>query len=133
MVDIEIDIVHAQVFEALIQAGLDVLLTANALVNLLLGSGRELRGNHHAVPLRKVAQRPTYELLACAILIGEGRVVEVNAQVKAVADDVPRLRFVHRPAVLACGGVAEAHASHADAGYGQIRFAQFRVFHVFPS
>ena len=107
-----------------------MFLSGDARVDFVLGPGRELRGNHHFVPFRKVPQRTAHVLLAGAVLVDDGGIKEVDAQVETMPDDFPRLRFVHRPAVLPRSGVAETHAAHADAGNGQVGGAQFRVLHV---
>ena len=130
VVDVQVDVIHAQVFKALVQHIFDVLLPGDARLDLVLRPGQELGGHHHLVPLRKVPQGAAHVLLAGAGLVGDGGVVEVDAQFQPAPYDLAAVFLVQRPAVLALPCVAEAHAAHADAGYRQIGVAKLRIFHV---
>ena len=68
-------------------------------------------------------------LLAGAVLVANGRVEKVHAQLQPPLDDFPGGSLVQGSAVLAGGGVAKAHAPHADAGHVQIGIAKFCVLH----
>ena len=65
-----------------------MLLSADTLFNLLLRSREELGGHDHLVPLREIAKRPADVLLAGATLVGDGRVIEVDAQLQPSLDDL---------------------------------------------
>ena len=94
-----------------------MLLAGDACLDLLLGAGQELGGDHHLVPFGKVFERPA----AGAALVGDGSVEKVDAQLQSPLDDGAGLFLVHRPAVLPVAGVAKSYAAHADAGDGKLR------------
>ena len=98
-----------------------MLLAGDACLDLLLGAGQELGGDHHLVPFGKVFERPAEVLLAGAALVGDGSVEKVDAQLQSPLDDGAGLFLVHRPAVLPVVGVAKSHAAHADAGDEKLR------------
>ena len=112
--------VHAQILQAFLQQTADVLLSGNTCLDLLVGAGEKLGGHHHLIPPGKVPQGPAQVLLAGAALIADGGVEEVDAQLQTAPDDLPGVRLVNGPAVLAVGGVPKAHAPHADAGHLQV-------------
>ena len=120
VVDIEIHIVHAKVLQAPVQHPLDVLLAGHAGLDLLGCARQELGRNDHFIAFRKIAQRAAEILLAGAALVGDRGVEKVDAQLQTAPDDLTRMCFVDRPAVLAVLRIAESHAAHADAGHLQI-------------
>ena len=121
--------VHPQVLQTLLQQAANVRLSGNTCLDLFVGAGEKLGGHHHLVPLGKVPQGPAQVLLAGAVLITDGSIEEVDAKFQPLLDDLPGVFLVNCPAVLAVGGVAKAHAPHADSGHSQIRIAQLCVFH----
>ena len=129
VVDVQIDVVHAEVAQTGVYHGLNVLLGGDAALYLLVGEREELGGHDYLVAAREVAQRAAQVLLAGAALVAYCGVKEVYPQVEAVLYYLAGHVLVHRPGVLAVGSVAEAHAAHADARDGQVGIAQFRVFH----
>ncbi len=129
VIDIEVNIVHSEIFKASIQIIFNVFLTADTRVDLVLRAWGELCSDHIIVPFCKISECFAHILLAGSVLIDNSGIVEIDTYIKAMFDDLTGLRLVHRPTVLARGRVAEAHAAHADAGNGQIRLAEFRVLH----
>ena len=120
MIDIKINVVHSEIFETRIDHVLDMLPTADAALDLFLCSRKELGGDNYIFALRKIPQGTADILLAGAALIGDGRIIEVDAFLQTALYDLPCMRFVDRPAVLASAGIAESHTAHADPGHGQI-------------
>ena len=120
VVDVEVHIVHPQIFQAGVNHLLNVALARDAVLDFFRGAGQEFGGYHHLVPAGKVSQGPAQILLAGAALVGDGGVEKVDSQFQAAADDLPGVFLVQGPAVLAVFGVAEPHASHADAGDVQV-------------
>ena len=92
-----------------------MLLAGDACLDLLLGAGQELGGDHYLVPFGKVPERPPQILLAGAALVGDGGIEKVDALFQPLPDDLPGMFFINGPAVLAIFCVSKAHASHADA------------------
>ena len=129
MVDIQVDIVQPQILQAGVDHLFNVPLAGNTGGNFLLGAWQELGGNHHILPLREILKRPAQVLLAGAALVADGGVEEVDPQFQPPLDNFPGMFLIQRPAVLAVSRVAEAHASHADAGHRQVRISEFCVLH----
>ena len=109
--------VHSEIVKACVDHVLDMLLTADAAFDLFLCPGKEFGGNDHILAFCEVAERPADVLLACAALISDGCVVEVDAQIQSALNDLSCMFFIDGPAVLSASGISEAHASHADPGY----------------
>ena len=65
----------------------------------------------------KITQGSSYILLTGATLIGDSRVIKVDAQLQPTLDDLSRVFLVDGPAVLTPSGITEPHAAHADPGY----------------
>ena len=97
-----------------------MLLPADALCNLFLGTGKKLGGDHHIIPLREIPEGSAQELFAGAALVGDGRIIEVHAQFEPALYDLPGMLLIQRPAVLSSSRISETHASHADTGYRKI-------------
>ena len=115
VIDVEVHVVHAQVREARIDAVGDVLLAGHAGCDVVSCARQKLRGNHHVIALREVAQGAPQIRLRGAALIGDGRVEEVHACVERALHDLARGLFANRPRVLASSRVTKAHAAQADA------------------
>ncbi len=129
VIDIQVHVIHAQVLKALVQHAFDVLLAGDARLDLVLGAGQELGRHHHLIPLGEIPKRTAHVLLAGAGLVGDGGVIEIDPQLQAPPDDLPRMFLVQRPGVLPLAGVAKAHAAHADSGDVQLAASKSRVFH----
>ena len=80
VVDVEVDIFHIQVFEALIQVVFDVFLPRDSAVNFLLRARSEFRRYDDLIALGKVAERTPQELLAGAVLVDDRGVKEVDSE-----------------------------------------------------
>ena len=117
VIDVEIHIVHPKVPQTGIDHVLDVLLTADALFDLLLCPRKELGGNDHILTPREIPQRSANILLTGAALISDGRIIKINAEIQASLNDFSGMFLVDGPAVLAASGITESHTSHADPGY----------------
>ncbi len=87
--DVQIHIIHTQIFQAGVQPVQHVLLPGNALLNFLLGAGRKFRGHHHVLPPAEIPQGPAHVLFAGASLITDGRVVKVDSAFQSPADNLP--------------------------------------------
>ena len=121
VIDVEVDVVHTQVLQTLVHHPADVLLAADAVCDLLVGSGEEFGGHHHLLPPGKVPEGPAQVLFAGAALVTDGGVEEIDAALQALAEDGPAVRLIQGPGVLAVVGIAEAHAPHADARDPEVR------------
>ena len=88
VIDVEIHIVHAEVLKACVDHVLDMLLPADSVLDLFLCSRKEFGGNDNVFALCEVAQCPADILLACAALVGDGCVVEIDAQFQAALYDL---------------------------------------------
>ena len=133
VVDVQIHIVHAQIFQALVYHLLDMGLGCDAGLHLLGRAGQELGGHHHLIPLCEILQRPAQVLLTGAALVGDGRVIEIDARLQTFFDDLSCVLLIDGPGVLSLSGVSKAHAPHADAGDIQIRVSQSCILHFHPS
>ena len=97
-----------------------MLAATDAFLYFFFGSRQELRGYHHIVTLGHITQGASHILFRCSQLIGNGRIEEVHAKVKRTTDDLTCRLLANRPRMLSDGGVAEAHASKADARHAQV-------------
>ena len=129
MADVEVYIIHAEVLKALVEHALHMLLPGHARLDFGRAAPREFRRDDDLLPPRKIAQRPADKLLARAVLVDDRRVKKVDPVFQRIAEDLPRLRLVERPAVLAGLRVSEAHAAEAHARNAQHRAAKLCVFH----
>ena len=120
MIDIEVHVIHAQVLQACVDHVLDVLLSADPSLDFLLCPGKEFRCKDNVLTLCKIPQRPADILLTGAALIGNGRIIKIDAQLQSPFNDFSAMLLIDRPAVLASSGVAKTHTSHADTGYIQV-------------
>ena len=121
MIDIEIHILHAQIFQAGINHPLYMLLPGHALFHLLGRTRQELGGHHHLIPLRIILQRASHILFACSALVSDCRIEEIDAEFQPMPDDLAGLFLIQRPGMLAICRISKSHTSHADAGHIQIR------------
>ncbi len=61
VIDIQVNIVHAQVFQAGVHHLFDVLLAGDACVDFVLGAGQKFGGHHHSSRFAKSrSARPRY-------------------------------------------------------------------------
>ena len=129
MINIQIHIIEPQIAQARVDHPRDMLLAGNALFNLFGRAGQKFCSDHDVFPLCEILERTAQILLARAALVTDGRIKKIDAQFQPVPDDGAGMFLVQRPAVLAVLCIAEPHASHADAGNGEIGIAQFGVLH----
>ena len=66
MIDVKINVVHAEIFKALVNHALDVLLTGYACLDIGRCSRQEFRSHNYFIALCKVTQSPAHVLLAGA-------------------------------------------------------------------
>ena len=130
VVNVQVHMVHPQVFQTLFQHGPDMLLAGNPCGDLLVGAGEKFGGYHHLVPFGKVPKGPAQVLFAGAGLVGNSGIEKVDPQFQASPDNLPAVCLIHRPAVLSMGGVAKPHAPHADPRDCQIRISQLGIVHI---
>ncbi|MBT1172010.1 aminotransferase class I/II-fold pyridoxal phosphate-dependent enzyme [Bifidobacterium sp. MA2] len=96
----------------------------------IAGLQQELGGDLVVLALgRDRAQSAADVLLAGAVRIVDGGVVERDAVFEVVPDDLARSVGVEDPRMVSLGGIAEPHAAHADAGHGHVAVAEPGVFH----
>ena len=120
VIDVQIHIVHAQIFKAGVDHVLYVLLPGDARLYLLRSTRKKFGRNDYLVTLGIITQRSSNELLTGATLVGNSCVVEIHTQIKSSLNDLSRMFLIYSPAVLAPLSIAKPHASHADAGYVKI-------------
>ncbi len=133
MINIQIHVIHTEILKTRVDHVPDMLLTADARLDLFLRSGKELGGNDHIIPFCKIPQGSADILLTGAALIGDGRIIEIHAQLQPALYDLSGVLFVNGPAVLAPSGITESHAAHADPGYVQITVSKLFVVHWITS
>ena len=116
MIDIQIHIIHPQVFQALIDHLFNMLLRGHALLNLFRRARKKLGGHNDFVPFCEVLKRPAQILLACTALVRNRRIIKIDAGIQSPADNLPGVLFINRPGVLSVSGIAESHTAHTDTG-----------------
>ena len=117
VVDVQVYMVHAQILQALLQQTADMLLAGDACLDLLVGAGQELSGDHDLVPPGKIPQGTAQILLTGAALIADGGVKEVDAQLQPALHDFSGMLLINGPGMLAVVCIAKAHTPHTDPGY----------------
>ena len=114
VIDIKIHIVHSEILKTCVDHILDMFLSADAAFDLLLCSGKELCCHNDILTLRKVTECTAYILFACAALVPDRCIKEIDAQIKCVLNDLSGMFFINGPAVLSSSGITESHAAKAD-------------------
>ena len=109
--------VHAQILQALLQQTADMLLAGDACLDLLVGAGQELSGDHDLVPPGKIPQGTAQILLTGAALIADGGIKEVDTQLQPALHDFSGMLLINGPGMLAVVCIAKAHTPHTDPGY----------------
>lgn len=89
MADVEIDIIHAKIFKALIQVIFNVLLPADPGINFFLCTRGKLCGNHIFITLCKIPERFPNKLLTGSILIGNRRIIKIDAKLQTMLYNFP--------------------------------------------
>ena len=130
MIDIQIYMIHAEIFETFVQHVFNVLLPGHAGFYLRIGARQKFGGHNDLIAFGKIPQCPAKILLTCTALVSDRRVEEINAKLQSAANDLACVFLIDRPGMLAVRCVAKTHAPHANAGNLQIRIAKFCVFHV---
>ena len=123
--------IHTEVFKTGIDHIFNMLLSGNAVFDLVGRSRQELCRDYHIIALCKIPQSASDILLACTALVSDSSIIKVYAQIQAAFDDLSCLFFADRPAVLTFCGITKAHTSHTDTGYIQIRITKLYIFHIF--
>ena len=129
MIDVEVHVVHAEVFQALVQHALDVLYAGNAGCDLPVRARQDFCGDYDLAAPCKIAQRASQILLACAVLVRDGGIKKVDSEGKPPFYDFAGDGLVCRPGMLSVPRLSEAHAAHADTGYGKLGASQLGIFH----
>jgi acyl-CoA thioesterase len=125
----QVDVVRAEPPQAVVGGLEDGLAAEAAGVGAARPREVELGGDHHLVAARHAGERPTGDLLRCAIRIAVRRVEEVDAGVQRLGDEGAARLLRQRPGVLAALQVAEAHAAQAEARHGEAGAAEACVVH----
>ena len=133
VINIEIHMVHAEIFQAGIDHPLDVHLSGHARFDLLRRARQKFGGHHNAVPFREIFKRPAKILFAGAALVADGRIEKVHAKLQPPPDNLPGMLLVDGPAVLSVPRVAESHTSHTDAGHLQFGISKSGILHLCSS
>ena len=89
MVDIQVNIVHAEVLKAFVKHSFDMLFAADACADLVCGAGQKFCRYYHFVTLCKVTQRPAKILFTASRLIGNSGIEKVHAKRKSALNDLP--------------------------------------------
>ena len=129
VIDVEIDVVHAEIAQAGVHHLFDVLLAAYAGRDLLRRAWEKFCRDDNLVAFCEIAQRTAEVSLARPALIADGCVKKIDAAVEPVFHDLARRGFIDGPAVLSVFSIAEAHTAHTDARDSEITITKFRVFH----
>ena len=123
MINVKIHMIHPEILKTLIDHALDMLLSGHACLDLFGRAGEEFCRHDYIVPPGKVFQCSSQVLLARPALVSNGSVKKVDAQVQPVLYDLAAVLFVQGPGMLSVRSISEAHASHADTGYVQVRIS----------
>ena len=87
--NVEINIIHAKIFKALIQVIFNVLLPADPGINFLLCTRGKLCGNHIFITLCKIPERFPNKLLTGSIPIGNRRIIKIDAKLQTMLYNFP--------------------------------------------
>ena len=117
MADVEIDMIHAKIFKALIQVIFNVLLPADPGINFFLCTRGKLCGNHIFIAPCKIPERLPDKPLTGSILIGNRRIIKIDAKLQTMLYDLPCPAFIHCPAMLSGSRIAKSHTPHTYAGH----------------
>ena len=97
-----------------------MLLSADPSLDFLLRPRKKFCSKDNVLTLCIIPECPADILLAGTALIGNGRIIKINAQLQSPPYNLSGMLFIDRPAVLSPAGVTKAHTAHADTGYIQI-------------
>ena len=111
MVDVQIDIVHAQVLQAAVDIVEHMLTAINALLDFLVRTRQKLCGYYHIVTSSHIPQGTANELLRRSQLIGYCRIKEVYAQIQRTTDNLACRFLANCPRMLSYRRITEAHAT----------------------
>lgn len=113
---VEIDVVHAETFQAVVDLGQDGLAGKPAAVRILRPHrAMDLRGHHDLVAPGERLQVLSRHFFARAVGIDVGCVEEGDPRLDGLLEVRPGLRFPHGPGVRALRAVAVRHAAETDA------------------
>ena len=115
MVDIEVDVIHAQALQAGIQQPLDLFVDRlSTAMPALLHSGGVQRGCHyHVLAARQLVQRSSKKLLAGSVLVAHGGIEKRYARIEGAGDNRLGIIVAQRPGMLARRRVSKPHAAQA--------------------
>ena len=130
---IQVDVVHAEAAQAIVNAGEDGLAREAAAVRRLAPGVIDLGGHHDLVAASQLLERAAGELLAGAVGVAVGRVEEVDAQLNGLAEEGPAVGLRQGPGMHAARRLAIGHAAQGEARHSESGIAQSAVFHSSPS
>src|SRR5918998_1353885 len=119
---IEIYVVRAETFKAVLAPLRDVLAREAHFVRSVPHREADLRGEDHLVA--DVLYRPAGDLLGDALRVDVRGVYKVSAGIEEAIDDLPGALLVRLP--------PEGHAPEAQLGDHQPRVSQTSVLHTLP-
>ena len=120
MVNIQIYIVHPQIFQTGIDHSLNMFLSGDSLMDLFRRPGKKFRSHYHIFSLCKVPESPAYILFTGAALVSDSCIKKINPKIQSFFNNLPGMFLVYGPAVLSVFGVSKSHTSHTDPGYCQV-------------
>ena len=126
---IEVDIVHAEPAQAVVDLGEDRLARQAGAIGAGTHPAVDLGRDHHLVAAGEILDRPAEDLLAGAERIAIRGVEEIDAGFERLLDERPALLLAEAPGMVAAIAAAIAHAAEADARDIEAGAAELGVFH----
>ena len=120
MVDVKVNMIHPEIFKALVYHTLDMRLTADTCFNIRRRSRQKFCCNHNFITLCKIFERPADILLTCSRLVSYCGIVEIDTQFKPSLYDLTGMLLVYRPRMLTAACISESHTAHTDTGHFQV-------------
>ena len=119
MVNVQIHIIDAEIFQACIDHLFNMLLSGNSGSDFLLRARQKLCRYNHILPLCKIPERTPYILFTGAALIADSGVKKINSKFQTAPDDLTGMFLVQGPAVLPVLCISKSHTSHTNPGHLQ--------------
>ena len=112
--NIQIDVIHAEIFQALIQHLFNMAADRDSRLNLFRRARQKLRRDDHVFTFGQCFKRPADILFAGAALICQCGIKEIDSLAQRLFQNVAGLIGIQCPAVLTLTGIAEAHTPQTD-------------------
>ena len=114
MQNIQIDVIHAEIFQALIQPLFNMAAGCDSRLYLFRRARQKLRRDDHILTFGQCFERLPDILLAGAALISDRGIKEIDSLTQRLFQNVAGLIGIQCPAVLTLTGIAEAHTPQTD-------------------